>query len=655
VAADVPCDTTSQTKVGVVDERDVVGGLTEGLSRLPRFPDGDPPDGPRIRDLVTRAVAVLALTATAVYLVWRAVATIDLAVWWLSIPLYVLELHAAVGLGLYTFSLWDVHAGPRARPVRESPLRVAVLIPTWNEPPEVLAPTIAAAVALQPAHETWILDDGDRPHIARLAGDLGARYLRRTDRRHAKAGNLNHALEVVDADIIAVLDADHVARPNFLINTLGYFDDQRVALVQTPQDFYNLESFEHSRTAARDGFNEQSLFYRAILPGKNRWQAAFWCGTNALLRVSALKGVGGVATGTLTEDIHTTIRLHTKGWRTVYHNEVLARGLAAASAGQYLLQRHRWGTGAMQVLRANNPLTVRGLTLPQRLAYAFTLLGWFDAWRSLGYLLVPIVVLVSGAVPIRAPLGTFAVAFAATFTLQQLALWLLGRGWQRPWLAILFDLVRLPSNLAATMTLLGRRAGHFQVTPKGRTGERPRRAPTPRILWAVAALSVVTAVWFVVTITGRTPLHYGITAAAFAAAGWLAFNLSLVAAAIARIRAIRYGAERRGSVRFPVSLPARLDGVSCTATDLSLTGARLSAPSPFPRELLTLVLEAPGQAVALGCAVRARLDHPDGSQTVAVEFQPGQWPAIGALTHLLFNAGVGLEVVPELVPMGAAA
>ena len=244
-------------------EHNAVAGLTEVQSRLPRFPDGATTDGSRSRDLVTRAVAVLALTATAVYLGWRAVATIDLAVWWVSIPLYVLELHAALGLGLYTFSLWDVHAGPTARPVRESPLRFAVLIPTWNEPLEVLAPTIAAAVALQPVHETWILDDGDRPHVARLADDLGARYLRRNDRSHAKAGNLNHALGVIEADIVAVLDADHVARPNFLVNTLGYFDDPRAALVQTPQDFYNLASFEHSRTAARDGFNEQV----AVLPG----------------------------------------------------------------------------------------------------------------------------------------------------------------------------------------------------------------------------------------------------------------------------------------------------------------------------------------------------------------------------------------------------
>src|SRR6266545_52176 len=214
--------------------------------------------------------AVVALTVSAVYLGWRAAATIDLSVWWLSLATYLLELHAVVGLGLYAFSLWNLGAGPRARPARKTPLRVAVLIPTWSEPSEVLAPTIAAAVALRPAHETWVLDDGDRPQVARLAADLGARYLRRRDRGNAKAGNLNNALAVVDADVVAVLGADHVARPNFLSDTIGYFDDPRVALVQTPQDFYNLGSFEHSRTAARDGFSEQSLFYRAILPGKNR-------------------------------------------------------------------------------------------------------------------------------------------------------------------------------------------------------------------------------------------------------------------------------------------------------------------------------------------------------------------------------------------------
>jgi hypothetical protein len=163
-------------------------------------------------------------------------------------------------------------------------------------------------------------------------------------------------------------------------------------------------------------------------------------------------------------------------------------------------------------------------------------------------------------------------------------------------------------------------------------------------------LSGLTTDWFIATIMGRTPLHYGVPAASFGG-GWLAFNLVLVAAAITRIRALRYGAERRASVRFPVALPAHLDRVSCIATDLSLTGACLSAPRRFPGEPSTLVLKAPSRAWS--CAAPCGLVSTN--QTVAVEFQPGQWPAISALTYLLFNAGVGLDVVPELIPIGAVA
>jgi cellulose synthase (UDP-forming) len=164
-----------------------------------------------------------------------------------------------------------------------------------------------------------------------------------------------------------------------------------------------------------------------------------------------------------------------------------------------------------------------------------------------------------------------------------------------------------------------------------------------------AAASAAAALWFVATVAGRTPLHYGVPAAAYGTAGWLAFNLALLAAAIGRIRSVRYGVERRASVRFPVSLPARLDGAPCIAEDLSLTGARLAVPSVLPGDPSSVVLEAAGRTVTLRCAVRARFDHPDGSQTIGVEFAAGQWPAIGTLTHLLFNAGVGLEVV-EAVP-----
>ena len=239
----------------------------------------------------------------------------------------------------------------------------------------MLLPTIAAAVELSPTHETWVLDDGRRPAVERLATELGARYLTRPDNTHAKAGNINHALKYVEADVIAVLDADHVAHPDFLRHTLPYFDDPQVALVQTPQDFYNVDSFEHQDRGRKQVFNEQAIFYRVIAPGKNRWGGAFWCGTCALVRLEALREVGGVATETVTEDIHTTVRMHSRGWQTVYHNEVLARGLAARSLDEYLLQRNRWATGAMQVIRTQNPLTTPGLSFGQRLSYANDALG----------------------------------------------------------------------------------------------------------------------------------------------------------------------------------------------------------------------------------------------------------------------------------------
>jgi cellulose synthase (UDP-forming) len=172
-----------------------------------------------------------------------------------------------------------------------------------------------------------------------------------------------------------VLDADHVPTSAFLRATLPYFDDPAVAFVQTPQDFYNLDSFEHQRRRTGAVFNEEAVFYRVIAPAKNRWQAPFWCGTCALVRTAALRSVGGVATDSVTEDIQTSIRMFRAGWRGVYHNEVLARGLAPDDAASYLLQRNRWALGAMQVLRTENPLFGPGLAPTQRLAFLTTLFG----------------------------------------------------------------------------------------------------------------------------------------------------------------------------------------------------------------------------------------------------------------------------------------
>jgi cellulose synthase (UDP-forming) len=584
-------------------------------------------------------VALAALVVTLVYLTWRALFTLNLDAWYLAVPMIVLEVHGAISLGLFAFSLWDVDRRPAARPLVETP-RIAVLIPTYNEGPEILIPTISAAMALEPPHETWVLDDGDRNEIRVLAQDLGARYLARPTHEHAKAGNLNYALGIINAEIVAVLDADHVAARAFLTATLPYFSDERVALVQTPQEFYNVTSFEHGVDEAfGERFHEQTLFYRLLQPGKNRWNAAFWCGTNAVVRVAALRDVGGAATDTITEDIHTTIRFHRRGWRTVYHNEVLARGLAADDAAQYQLQRNRWGTGAMQVLRVENPLFVPGLTLGQRLAYAATLLGWFDSWRTLGLLLLPPAVLLTGQIPIVADGTTFAVAFGITYLLQQSALYLLGRGAYRPILAIVFDLVRMSPNFIATLTLFVPRAPRFRVTPKGRIAADRGRVAAPLALRAVLGISVIAAVVFALDRLGVFNIPYASDWAAVGGFAWLIVNGSLTWLAIRRIRSLRHAAERRSAVRFAVDVGGTVDAEPVTVQDVSMGGALVAREGPlYVRDTYRLCFAlADGEAELLGSVRSMRVAADRRTHLYAFEFGPGQFAAKGRLARAVFD------------------
>jgi cellulose synthase (UDP-forming) len=610
--------------------------MTAELSHLPEGPWLT--ESPR-RTLLVRVVAVATLLVTLAYLAWRLDGTIAMDVWWLAVPLFIVEVHNAFGLALYTFALWKVDHRPPWRRVTHTELRVAVLIPTYNEPAEVLLPTIVAAVALRPAHETWVLDDGGREEIRKLAEDMGAQYLARTDRRDAKAGNLNHALGIVEADVIAVLDADHVPTARFLTDTLGYFDDPAIAIVQTPQSFYNLESFEHERRG--DGhYNEESVFYRVIAPAKNRWSAPFWCGTSALVRTEALRSIGGVATESVTEDIHSTIRMYRAGWKGVFHNEVLAYGLAPADAAAYLGQRSRWATGAMQVLRLENPLFGPGLTFGQRTAFMATLFAWFDSWRMLAYMLIPLGVIASGASPIDAPGYVFVPAFATTLAMQFVALRLLARGHYPPLLSMLFEVLRMPAVLPATLTLLRRDVRRpFWVTPKGRSTSHSTAA-VPRLLTALAAASAAGIMWFTLTAFDLTPTEYEVPGAAIGAGLFVAVNLALLLAAISRIRAARFAGDRRGSVRFTVRLPARLSGRRCLALDLSLTGAQVVLPmgaSPLPKRPL-LELDVDGTSFRLRCEVRRLRDQGDGSILVGLAFAEPHRATISRLALCLFRA-----------------
>lgn len=585
------------------------------------------PSENRIHKFLIHSLSLLSILISMAYLVWRSVFT--LATLWISIPFLLLEIWSFVSLLLYAYSTWNVDP-PEVLLSQEGALTCTVLIATYNEAVSILLPTVAAAVSMKFATETWVLDDGNRDEVTEMALRLGAKYVTRPEHLHAKAGNLNHALSEVTTDLIAVFDADHTPRPEFLSHTLGYFADPRVAVVQTPQEFYNLDSFEHFGS-----LHEESLFYRVIQAGKGQRGAAFWCGTNAVLRTAALHDVGGVSTDSIAEDFQTTIRFHRRGWKSIYHNEVLAHGLAAADISQFTVQRRRWGKGAMQVIRSNdNPLIASGLTFAQRISYFYSLSAWFDSWRTLLMAFVPIVVLVTGKFPFSMPPLLFVVAFLSTFVLQQLVLKLLGRGWNSLRYSLLFDLIRLSSNLMATLNLFdfrkhGRRRASFVVTDKGSLGSVRTKMLVPWPLIIMALLLGASLVWGTAIDVGYVgaALHPGV--AATVSIGWAGVNLILVLLAIKRVTSSRFASERRSGFRLELTAPLVIKREeSYLTTDISMTGCNVQlAAHPNAGEV---------ELTISGVKVKAKPRSFDGNKG-SFEFLPGQWEAMKKLSLMTFH------------------
>lgn len=568
---------------------------------------------------VTAMLAIAGIVVTLIYLVWRVLFTIDATSALLGIPLLVLEVWAFLSALMFGVVLWDLDAIPPATRRERTDRRVVVVIPTYNEPPEVLMPTLLGAKGIRLATEVWVLDDGTRDWVRDACEELGLVWRTRAVHDHAKAGNINAALPDIDADFIVVLDADHVASRDFVSHTIGYFDDPRVALVQTPQDFFNQESFEHDVLGDRV-IGEEDLFYRAMAAGRNRWDAAFWVGTGAIIRLDALREIGGVATNSITEDIQTTIVLHRNGWRTVHHNEVLARGLAAADADQYLTQRFRWGTGAMQVLRHERFMTRPGLTFAQRICYPSTLLGWWDSWRILALLLLPPVSLLLASFPFSTTLAAFIVFFGATFSLQQLAMWRLTRRRSTPRRAMIFDAIKLSATLRATLTIFTRRPRRFHVTDKGRRGSERRLARVTPLLPAILTTELAAIVVFVVSIV-VAPDRLDNPWIAVLTVAWLLFNTYIVIMAIVRIRDSRYAGERRASVRLHVRGSGVLDGQAVKIDDLSVGGAKVVGGRVLgTRDIVDLQIGSDHLSVI----VARSGEDAAGNGVTQVQFLPGQ-------------------------------
>jgi cellulose synthase (UDP-forming) len=426
----------------------------------------------------------LSILTTCRYLYYRTAYTLNFDNWVngsFCILLYGAELYAVVGLLLAFF---QTLALKERKPVdlslfpQSQWLNVDVYIPTYNEDVEIVRKTALAALAIDYPHEkkrVYVLDDGRkfperRKQLQQMCDEVGCILLTRDNNDHAKAGNINTALRRTRGDLILILDCDHIPSRNFLQHTVGFFFNPNIFLVQTPHWFYNPDPFERNLLTNGKVPVSNELFYKVVQKGNDFWNAAFFCGSAALIRRDHLLQVGGIAVETVTEDCHTSFRLHSLGYESVYYDKIMVAGLAPEKFSALVGQQVRWARGMAQILRIENPLLNRKLNLtpPQRLCYFSAMFGFFYGFPRLIYAIAPTLFLLFGINPIRG-LGLETLAYALPHILLSMnANYITSKNVRFSFWNELFEFaLSFYTGVVTLMALINPKMGSFNVTSKG--------------------------------------------------------------------------------------------------------------------------------------------------------------------------------------------
>jgi cellulose synthase (UDP-forming) len=569
-----------------------------------------------------QVILALTLFLYARYLLWRGLYTLNTGDWTsllVSWTVYTAEAYAFVQILLFAYHAWS----PLERqpvPLCRYPI-VDIFVTVVDEPLSILRRTLIGCVNQDYPKDRYlvhVLDDGQRNEIRALAASLNCGYIRRADRQHAKAGNLNHALHETSGEIIAIFDVDHVPTNNFLKDTLGFFQDENVAFVQTPHHFYNPDVFQRNLQLEGSLKNEQSLFYRVLQAGRDRHNSAFFAGSCGLFRRRVLMEIGGFRTETVTEDIHTSMVIHAKGYRSCYLNKVLAAGLMPETFERSMKQRIRWAMGHVQIFFQTNPFTMRGLTMPQRLGYFASIFYFLHGIPRVVCLVAPLFALLLGIIPVTADVPSIVNFFGSYYLATLVMLRTVSRGTRNAFWSDIYETAGSIALSWATLKTAIRpwKKRPFIITRKG-VGQEGRGFSwfsyiSPHfIIMGLLIAGLVTGIrlWF-----AKIPLP-GLEVSLF----WAAVNLILVGVAI--LAAVELPEWRR-TFRIRRRLPCllvrggeRLNGI---VKDINETGALIRINKQFLKGEGPIVCSVKNQA-GDRLTVKGRLCRQEEVSSNAVE------------------------------------
>lgn len=596
---------------------------------------------------------------TARYLVWRTSSTLDYSGFFdftFSLLLYSAEIYGIVvaSIGLFVNSR-PLHRNVTPLLTDAGPLpSVDVFIPTYNESPELLEVTLRAALDIRYPRDrlnVYLLDDGGTEQklsqadpakaadaqaraqaLRNMAQRHGGRYLTRTRNEHAKAGNINAALEQTSGELVVIFDADHVPTADFLERTVGFFQrDAQLYLVQTPHFFINPDPLEKNLGMFGKMPPESEMFYSVIQPGLDFWNASFFCGSAAVLRRRCVMEIGGITGQSITEDAETALMLHARGYHSLYLNEPMISGLQPETFASFVVQRVRWAQGMIQLLLLRNPLRMKGLKLAQRICYFSNAFFWFFCYARVVFLVAPAMYLLFGLQFYHATIPQFFAYGLPQILGAILTTDYLFGGHRWTLISEIYELLVSMFSLRGVISVLAKpRAPTFKVTPKGEQIDEDAISELAGPFYAVYLVVMLAAFVGVWKLLHEAP-HGDVIAASV---GWSVFNLVLLNACIGVLYERK---QRRSAPRIPADLAATLhidDGerggqaaLACRIVDMSAGGVKLllpggaqSGPMQDRSAVLEVINPSLGRVSRIAVAVRASFATEDGALAVGAQF-----------------------------------
>ncbi len=546
------------------------------------------------------------------YVFWRTFTTLtyyDLVSFTCAIILYLAEMYGFIVYGLSIFVNIDpLDRKPAPLPDNEEEWpTVDVLIPTYNEEREILEVTLLASLAIDyPASKlnVYICDDGGtdqrcnqsdpvksqqarerRRMLKELCEDSGAHYCTRARNVHAKAGNLNNAMEHSSGELILILDADHIPTVDFLRNTVGWFlKDPKMFLVQTPHFFTNPDPIEKNLKTWRVMPSENEMFYKVIQKGLDFWNAAFFCGSAAVMRRAHLQKVGGVAGETITEDAETALTLHSLGYNSAYIDRPMVSGLSPETLGGFITQRIRWAQGMVQIFLLKNPMLVRGLSFPQRLCYFSSSFFWFFPFARLAFCLAPLAFLFFSLKIYDSNFIDF-LAFAVPHLVSAFMVqaYLFGKvRWS--FVSELYELMQSVYTFPAIVKVfLNPRAPSFNVTAKGEILNRDFISPLAKPFYVLLVLNLLALFAGGFRYISPTQVHEFATGITMF---WAAFNVFILLACLGALLERR---QMRSTARMATAIGGQLmigdRKIPVIISDLSNGGAALGIDPAYESQI----------------------------------------------------------------------